>query len=253
MKKLKVILIGEPNTGKSSFLNQILNKKVSIVSPLIQTTQKEIFGLYKDDKYEILFTDTPGLNLTYKETEKIGKKAIRDGDLVIFFFSVDRSIKEHILNQAIFCKKKKIAIITKVDKKKSKSLLLASKIKDIFSDIFYTSIKRQEGFDKVLHFLKELAIESNEDFLDINNKKEQIEELVREVVYNKFYQEVPYEANFILDYIEDNKIFFIIEVPSRHRKIYLSKVKEISMAARLSINKELKTQMHFFLKFKFIK
>ena len=62
MKSGFVALIGRPNVGKSTLLNAILNKKVSIISPKPQTTRNSIMGVYNDDESQIVFVDTPGIH-----------------------------------------------------------------------------------------------------------------------------------------------------------------------------------------------
>ena len=65
MKSGFVALIGRPNVGKSTLLNAILNKKVSIISPKPQTTRNSIMGVYNDDESQIVFVDTPGIHKPY--------------------------------------------------------------------------------------------------------------------------------------------------------------------------------------------
>ena len=68
----RVVIVGRPNTGKSTLLNAIMQQKVAITSHLPQTTRKNILAIYEDERGKILFTDTPGV--LGKVTDLMGKK-----------------------------------------------------------------------------------------------------------------------------------------------------------------------------------
>ena len=69
MKSGFVSLIGRPNTGKSTLLNQIIKEKVAIISPKPQTTRNLVEGIYNEDDTQIIFVDTPGI---HKPIDKLG-------------------------------------------------------------------------------------------------------------------------------------------------------------------------------------
>ena len=89
-----VALVGAPNAGKSTLMNQILGTKISIVSRKAQTTRCRIAGIYTDDIHQIVFIDTPGLFRPKKHFEKAMVASIwsgiDDADLVLILYDVTR-------------------------------------------------------------------------------------------------------------------------------------------------------------------
>ena len=74
MKSGFVAILGRPNVGKSTLLNAIMNKKVSIVTDKAQTTRNNIKGIYNGDNLQIIFVDTPGI---HKPKQKLGKEKVK--------------------------------------------------------------------------------------------------------------------------------------------------------------------------------
>src|SRR5436190_8946514 len=81
-----VAVIGRPNVGKSTLMNRILGEKIAIVSPKPQTTRVRQFGIYTQDKTQIVFVDTPGI---HQPRHKLGEfmvhvavEALRDADVI---------------------------------------------------------------------------------------------------------------------------------------------------------------------------
>lgn len=171
-----IAIVGRPNVGKSTILNSILNKKISITSKKPQTTQKQILGI-KTDKYnQFVFIDTPGMHKDlFKYSSKHGKnsitrhmaksvsQAIIDVDLILFVISGTKwdDAEELLLNQIINNKSKNtklILVINKIDLIKNKQYLLdfvnntkilsetelSNNFTSIFSEIFYISAIKSE-------------------------------------------------------------------------------------------------------------
>ena len=92
MKSGFVALIGRPNVGKSTLLNAILNKKVSIISPKPQTTRNSIMGVYNDDESQIVFVDTPGIHKPYfklgEYMNKVAFASTRDVEAIVLLLSL---------------------------------------------------------------------------------------------------------------------------------------------------------------------
>lgn len=92
-----VAVVGRPNVGKSTLVNQLLGEKVAIVSAKPQTTRRSQLGIYNDDKHQIVFVDTPGI---HRPRQKLGnrmviqaERALRDADLILWL--VDISTAPH--------------------------------------------------------------------------------------------------------------------------------------------------------------
>src|SRR3990172_676552 len=96
MKEGKVLLIGRPNVGKSTFLNNLIGQKVAITSPKPQTTRFPIKALYEDERGKIIFVDTPGIFGKAKDflSRKINQKTLEvineQVDLVIYMIDHTR-------------------------------------------------------------------------------------------------------------------------------------------------------------------
>ena len=93
-----VTIIGEPNVGKSTFLNQVLKQKVAIVSNKPQTTRDLITGIYNDETSQIIFIDTPGI---HHAKTKLGEymsssaiSTIKTVDLVLFMINAFEDVKQ---------------------------------------------------------------------------------------------------------------------------------------------------------------
>ena len=94
MKSGFVAILGRPNVGKSTLLNAILNKRVSIVTDKSQTTRNNILGIYHGENAQIIFTDTPGI---HKPKTKLSEamldtsyKMITDSDVVVFLVEAEK-------------------------------------------------------------------------------------------------------------------------------------------------------------------
>ena len=125
MEKFKsgfVAIIGRPNVGKSTFINNVLGKKVSIISPKPQTTRNKLQGIYTTDKEQIIFIDTPGI---HKPQNKLGdfmnKEAYSSLDEVdMIMLLVDATCEygagdDYVLNVLQKIDTKKVLVVNKID------------------------------------------------------------------------------------------------------------------------------------------
>ncbi len=115
-----VSIIGKPNAGKSTLLNQLLGKKLSITTPKAQTTRHRIFGIDSSSNYQIIYSDTPGLIRPKYRLHKRMMEAIsqstEDADLMLLMIALDESFPEDDL--LAFAEKTKIPtflLLNKVD------------------------------------------------------------------------------------------------------------------------------------------
>ncbi|PJC81794.1 GTPase Era, partial [Candidatus Roizmanbacteria bacterium CG_4_8_14_3_um_filter_36_10] len=96
MKNGKILLVGRPNVGKSTFVNNLIGQKVAITSPKPQTTRFPIRAFYQDERGEIIFIDTPGIFGKVKDylAKKINRNTLQtlneDVDLVIYMIDHTR-------------------------------------------------------------------------------------------------------------------------------------------------------------------
>lgn len=121
MKAGFVALLGRPNAGKSTLLNAILSKKVSIVSPKSQTTREDILGIYNEKDLQIVYVDTPGLfegeEALYRSMLRSAKRSLSGVDAVCYLVDCSRKDfeKDDEFLQKIKTDGKKFLLLNKID------------------------------------------------------------------------------------------------------------------------------------------
>lgn len=261
----KVVILGRPNTGKSTLLNAIMQQKVAITSHLPQTTRKNILAVFENEKGKILFTDTPGV--LGKVTDLMGKKVnqevpktLNKAQVIVCVVDISRPKSEE--------ENKVIGLIRKVDARK---ILVYNKIdkavgsKDHLADYNYL----EEEFDKTLaisalkeknikgvinaifellpvrtskELEKEIGVyqEENKPLIGMSSK-EYIEEIIREKAYLFLREEIPYTIFVTVEKVEDkDKLILIVATiytnADRYKKMIIGKdgqkIKEIGYNAR---------------------
>lgn len=126
-----VAIVGRPNVGKSTLLNQLIGQKVSITSRKPQTTRHRIIGIDTQDNYQTVYVDTPGLHIEEKRAinrlmNKAAASTILDVELIIFVVEGTRWTDDDqmVLNRLIAAKKPVLLVVNKVDLYKDKEELL---------------------------------------------------------------------------------------------------------------------------------
>ena len=118
-----VNIIGNPNVGKSTFMNELIGQKLSIITNKAQTTRHRIIGILNDENYQIVFSDTPGvIHPEYKLQESMMKSvnsAFIDADILIYMLEVG---EKELKNKSLFERIKKlnlplIILLNKIDLK----------------------------------------------------------------------------------------------------------------------------------------
>lgn len=200
-----VAIIGFPNVGKSTLLNQILGTKVSIVSPKPQTTRFNIKGVFTRDNCQIVFIDTPGIHdaksLFNQMMVKEALDALQDVDVIVWVLDVTHRLpeEERLFNLLKDTGKPVILVLNKIDLIKKAELLpiidYFSKLYD-FKAIIPVSALKSDGVDRVIEELMKLLPEGpfyyDPDQITDLPLKLLIAEIVREKIFQLTYQEVPY-------------------------------------------------------------
>jgi len=193
-----ISIVGKPNVGKSTLLNTILDKKISITSRKSQTTRNNILGVKTDKEFQMIFLDTPGIHL--KATKTLNKvlnhsalSVIEDSDLVLFVLQrtslqdQDRQVLQKIQETQV----PSICVLNKVDQVQNKNdlLPLIQEIDSIysFSDYVPISAKNHDGIEDLLGCIKNSLPENNHLYPAESEEKEIpdnffISELVREKI-----------------------------------------------------------------------
>lgn len=202
-----VALIGKPNVGKSTLMNQFLKQKIAIVSRRPQTTRHRILGILSGDDYQIIFQDTPGIIQPKYELQKTmvqtAQKGISEADVILMMVDAKRIEEddEAVITSVKSIKKPVCLIINKVDSVAKGTILpIIDKYKDAkeFKEIVPISALSGDGTDDLLKvILKYLPV--GFPFYPpemISNEPERffVSEFIREQIFVNFGEEVPYST-----------------------------------------------------------
>jgi GTP-binding protein Era len=275
MKEFKcgtVSIIGKPNTGKSTLINALTGKKISAVSDKPNTTRNKILGVYNSEDCQIIFLDTPGIQKSSKFLNRImvqsSYQAIGESDIVLVI--VDGSRKSTFNTDEIASKivdKKPVIAINKIDLiKKSKILSILNVLTDQFpiaESFVPISALEEEGLDILIQeFKKALPVGEKilpEDMVTDQPEKFYISEIIREKIFNTFYQEVPYRTAVVIEDIVDKRNnssiqAYIIVENTHHKQIVIGKngsmIKKIGIESRADIENFLSCKVFLDLRVK---
>lgn len=270
--RLVVALIGEPNAGKSTLLNKILGEKISIVTPKVQTTRKNLRGVLHLDNVELVFIDTPGIfkpnRLLERSITRTAWRGVEEADCVCMLFDAHQkgiSENQRAILKGINKREKQIfAIINKIDLiTKSDLLHLAQILHDEakIDEIFMISALKGKGLDGMLTSLSKAAYEGEwlfeEDDITDTPIREIAEELTREKLFMRLNRELPYSLKVETESWQEMpngsiKIYqSIVVLRDSQRKIVIGDnaetLKSISQAARNAISHLTGKKVHLFL------
>ncbi len=231
-----VALIGRPNVGKSTILNNILDFNLAIVTNQAQTTRDQIRGIYNDEKYQIIFVDTPGIHKAeYLISEKLNEKsysALQEVDLVLFVCPADQEIgkgDQYIIKRINDLNiQNKIAVISKIDLIDDRSELnkKAKKLKEIgFKRILGVGNNLKQTYSDLIEEIKPFCYESEalyeEDQYGDITLRFMAKEIIREAAIENLYEEIPHSiAVEINEFIEPDEDAFPYKIDAT---IYVKK------------------------------
>lgn len=214
-----VSIVGRPNVGKSTLLNALLGKKVSIVTYKPQTTRHQIQGIKTNGTLQKVFIDTPGLHLNaHKALNKYMNKAaigsMVDVDAIVWVVDATRFSHEDewVQNKLKEYSKDKIIIaLNKIDLVKNKSdlLPLMKSLGETSNCVMPISAYKRDNLERLEHEINQL-IPNNpfyypEDMQSGRNKDFHISEIIREKLMLQAEQEVPYGLTVEIEKIDTSK------------------------------------------------
>ncbi len=276
MKSGFISIVGRPNTGKSTLINTIINKKIAIVSNVAGTTRNTIQGVYHDDDTQIVFVDTPGI---HKASDKLGKhlnkqsyESLEDIDAILFVVDAstglgkgDKFIIEALKHTTVPV----ILVLNKIDKITQEGIMNAIiTYKDLydFADIIPISALKKDNINRLIELTKNYLSDNikyyDDDTITNNDEYFMIQELVREKILNLTNDEVPHSVTCVLtQYKEKANIIEmsvdIIVTRDSLKKIIIGKqgnmLKTIGTEARVDIERMLGKQVYLELYVKTVK
>ncbi|HWK65597.1 MAG TPA: GTPase Era [Rhizobiaceae bacterium] len=266
-----VALIGAPNAGKSTLVNQLVGTKVSIVTHKVQTTRAIVRGIATHDRTQIVFVDTPGI---FRPRRRLDKAMVttawggaKDADLVLVLIDAERGIRgdaETILDNLAGIAQPKILLLNKIDRVKPETLLKLTADANAragFERTFMISALTGSGCSDLLAFLAARLPEGPwyypEDQISDLPMRQLAAEITREKLYLRLHQELPYASHVETEKWEEKKdgsvrIEQVIYVErDSQKKIVLGHkgetIRAIGEAARKEIAEILEQKVHLFL------
>lgn len=215
MKKCGYIsIIGRPNVGKSTLLNNILKYKVSITSRKPQTTRHQITGIKTLGDTQFIYVDTPGIHIDEpKAINKFMNKAatamVKEVDVILFVVELGKwtELEDNIVEKLKYSQVPIFLVVNKVDKKKSleASMFIESiKEKLSFYDVIYVSAKQGHNVNELESRIEKLLPELEyffyeDDQITDRSIKFMVTEIIREKIMRTIGNEVPYQITVEID------------------------------------------------------
>ena len=214
-----IAIIGKPNVGKSTLMNHILGKKISITSRKPQTTRHRILGIKTTENTQVVYVDTPGLHLGYKREmnrvmNRVAKSVFDEVDAILFLIEAmrwdneDHAVLQYLKSVNIPV----ILVINKIDEVQNKAELLPfienlSKQYD-FAKIFPISAKTGLQVDEMEKTIETLLPHEGDLFppeqLTDRSDRFVAAEFIREKLMRMLGDELPYELTVTIEALEEN-------------------------------------------------
>jgi GTP-binding protein Era len=214
-----VALVGRPNVGKSTLMNQILGQKLSIVTAKPQTTRQRIAGIKTTPQGQVIYIDTPGIHLAAQSAlnrymNRIARASFHEVDLILFLIEAGRWTKqdEHVARALKAVSAPVLLVVNKIDLVPEKSRLLQFLEKEVktdrFSEVFLISAKSGNGVDvleeKVMQGLPFSRPFYDEDQFTDRSERFLAAELIREQLMLRLHQELPYSLTVEIEEFKRN-------------------------------------------------
>jgi GTP-binding protein Era len=202
-----VAIVGRPNVGKSTLLNCLLDKKLSITSPKPQTTRGQILGIKTKEDIQAVYLDTPGLHSTEKSVinrymNRVASTVILDADIIVFIVDATKWVKE---DELVLKKLKQVTVpiivaINKIDKLTDKTTLLPliTQLNDQYRFAYIVPISALNAdnvhtLEKQINMLLPTGLHGfSSDQVTDKSVYFQVAEIIREKLIRETEEEVPY-------------------------------------------------------------
>lgn len=267
MKSGFVAILGHPNVGKSTILNGIINKKISIVTDKSQTTRNVIKGIYRDNDSQVIFIDTPGIHKPHAklgiEMNNMAYSSAHEADVNILVVDASKPFSESdefLLSHLDINNAPLIVVFNKIDLVR---ITEAEKLKGIYreklpqSHFIDTVASERFNLGELIDLVKKLLPEGPEYYpgSEVTDKDEvfQIKEIIREKVLKTLRDEVPHSIAIYVNSIdwEEDPLHIhasiIVEKDSQKGIVIGAngkRIKEIGLKARKDIERLLNKHVY---------
>lgn len=262
-----VNIVGNPNVGKSTLMNDLVGERISIITSKAQTTRHRITGIVNTPEYQIVYSDTPGvLKPKYKLQESMlefSEGALTDADILLYVTDVveDPEKNKDFLDRVAKEKIPVLLVINKIDLIKNNEEL--EKIVDEWhtrlpnAEIFPTSATENFNIDNLKNRIVELLPPSppffGKDALTDKPARFFVTEIIREKLLLNYDKEIPYSTEVIVEQFEEKEnsihIMTVIYVERDSQKGIIigkggEKIKKVGIEARHDIEKFFGKRVH---------
>ncbi len=221
-----VAIVGAPNAGKSTLLNQLLKQKISITAPKPQTTRNRIPGILTGEGYQIVFVDTPGIHNARDEFNRglveTALAMLSESDAVLFMVEPESygPTNEYILDNLRRIHTPAILVINKIDTLRNKGELLpliqGYGERFDFKAVIPISALKGEGTQDILAEVLPLLPEGPQyfpgDYITDQPERFIVAELIREKIFHLVHQEIPYAVAVIIEKFSETPERHLIEI-----------------------------------------
>lgn len=269
MKSGFVTIIGRPNVGKSTLMNQLIGQKIAIMSDKPQTTRNRIQTIVTDERGQIIFIDTPGIHVPKNKLgnymNKSAETTLNEVDVVLWLVEPDKKVGKgdsYIVDRLAHVESPVILVINKIDTLEKAEILEVINIykdKHDFLDIIPISAKAGDNTDLLLSKIFEVLEEGPqyypEDMVTDQPERQIVAELIREKVLHLMSQEIPHGVAVVVDSMKqrgkqnmmDIDATIVVEKDS-HKGMIIGKqgamLKKIGSRARYDIENLLGTKVN---------
>lgn len=269
MKSGFVTIIGRPNVGKSTLMNQLIGQKIAIMSDKPQTTRNRIQTIVTDERGQIIFIDTPGIHVPKNKLgnymNKSAETTLNEVDAVLWLVEPDKKVGKgdsYIVERLAHVKSPVILVINKIDTLEKAEILEVINVykdKHDFLDIIPISAKAGVNTDillaKIFEVLEEGPQYYPEDMVTDQPERQIVAELIREKVLHLMSQEIPHGVAVVVDSMKqrgkqnmmDIDATIVVEKDS-HKGMIIGKqgamLKKIGTRARYDIENLLGTRVN---------
>lgn len=264
-----VAIVGRPNVGKSTLLNQLLGQKISITSRKPQTTRHRIMGIHTENEYQTIYVDTPGLHIEEKRAinrlmNRAASSSIGDVELVIFVVEGTNwtADDEMVVNKLKSLRCPVILAINKIDNVVDKTVLLPhigiiSKKMD-FLDVVPISAEKGMGVDTIAKIVRKYMPKADhhfpDDYITDRSQRFMASEIIREKLMRFLGEELPYSVTVEIEQfaVTDKGSYhihgLILVEREGQKKMVIgnkgSKIKTIGTEARIDMERLFDTKVH---------
>ena len=261
-----VNIIGNPNVGKSTLMNQLVGERISIMTSKAQTTRHRIKGIVNGDNFQIVYSDLPGVldpaYMMQKMMMRFVVDSLQDADIILYLVECNETkYNEELIGKIKDLGKPIVLVINKIDKATDEQVLATRTVwtqvfpeADVFTISALQRINVEALRDRIIDLLPLCPPYFPKDALTDRPMRFFVSELIREQILLQYQKEIPYSVEVVVDsYKEDDQMVRIgatLYVERNTQKAIIigkegSAIKKLGTEARIAIEDFL--QKHVFL------